>query len=236
MIGEYGFRDQAQGRRVPARRGDEAIEALREAFPDQPLRLDPNAAWTPQTSVKVAAGTRRACSNTWRTRRPGSTAWPRWRRRRRCRWPPTCAWSRSTKSRRRRKDSVQVVLSDHHYWGGLRAHACWRACARRSASGLSMHSNSHLGISLAAMVHVARRHAESHLRLRHPLAVEDRGGRQGRALDLRDGSVAVPTTPGLGVELDDDALAALHEQYVRAGSAIATTRATCTASILDTRR
>jgi glucarate dehydratase len=33
-----------------------AIEALREAFPNHPLRLDPNAAWTAQTSVKVAAG------------------------------------------------------------------------------------------------------------------------------------------------------------------------------------
>ncbi|HEY9394657.1 MAG TPA: enolase C-terminal domain-like protein, partial [Nocardioides sp.] len=31
-----------------------AIEALREAFPDLPLRLDPNGAWTPETSVKVA--------------------------------------------------------------------------------------------------------------------------------------------------------------------------------------
>ena len=36
-------------------------------------------------------------------------------------------------------------------------------------------------------------------------------------LEIRDGSVAVPTTPGLGIELDDDALAALHEQYLRCG-------------------
>jgi glucarate dehydratase len=27
----------------------------------------------------------------------------------------------------------------------------------------------------------------------------------------------VPSTPGLGVELDDDALGALHEQYLRCG-------------------
>ena len=36
-------------------------------------------------------------------------------------------------------------------------------------------------------------------------------------LEIRDGAVAVPTTPGLGIELDDDALAALHEQYLRCG-------------------
>ena len=29
--------------------------------------------------------------------------------------------------------------------------------------------------------------------------------------------VAVPTTPGLGIEIDDDALAALHEQYLMCG-------------------
>ena len=36
-----------------------------------------------------------ASSSTWRTRRRASTAWPRWRGRPRCRWPPTCASSRS---------------------------------------------------------------------------------------------------------------------------------------------
>jgi glucarate dehydratase len=36
-------------------------------------------------------------------------------------------------------------------------------------------------------------------------------------LEIRGGSVAVPTTPGLGIEIDDDALATLHEQYLRCG-------------------
>jgi len=34
---------------------------------------------------------------------------------------------------------------------------------------------------------------------------------------LTGGSAAVPTTPGLGVELDRDALARLHEQYLSSG-------------------
>jgi glucarate dehydratase len=32
-----------------------------------------------------------------------------------------------------------------------------------------------------------------------------------------DGAVEVPTGPGLGIEVDEDALATLHEQYVRCG-------------------
>ena len=34
-----------------------------------------------------------------------------------------------------------------------------------------------------------------------------------------DGNITIDDTPGLGVELDEDALARLHEQYQRADSA-----------------
>jgi glucarate dehydratase len=37
------------------------------------------------------------------------------------------------------------------------------------------------------------------------------------ALVWSDGSLAVPSGPGLGVELDRDALARLHEQYLACG-------------------
>ncbi len=52
-------------------------------------------------------------------------------------------------------DSVQVILGDHHYWGGLRHTRELGTLCQTFGLGLSMHSNSHLGISLAAMVHVA---------------------------------------------------------------------------------
>ncbi len=37
------------------------------------------------------------------------------------------------------------------------------------------------------------------------------------ALELRDGAVKVPTGPGLGVELDHDALERLHRVYLDSG-------------------
>ena len=52
-------------------------------------------------------------------------------------------------------DAVQVVLSDHHLWGGLRRSALLAGICDTWGLGLSMHSNSHLGVSLAAMVHLA---------------------------------------------------------------------------------
>ena len=111
-----------------------------------------------------------------------------------------------------------MVLSDHHYWGGLRRSRLLAGICETFGLGLSMHSNSHLGISLAAMIHLAAATPNLDLRLRHPLAVEDGGRGGGRAVRrspaARSGS---RTRPGLGVELDRDALARLHEQYLRCG-------------------
>ena len=52
-------------------------------------------------------------------------------------------------------NSVQILLSDHHYWGGLRATQALARTCQAFGLGLSMHSNSHLGISLMAMTHLA---------------------------------------------------------------------------------
>ena len=51
--------------------------------------------------------------------------------------------------------SVQIILGDHHFWGGLRASVQLARICQTWKIGLSMHSNSHLGISLAAMTHLA---------------------------------------------------------------------------------
>jgi|SRR5450759_490068 glucarate dehydratase len=53
------------------------------------------------------------------------------------------------------QDSVQIVLADHHYWGGLRDTQTLARMCDTFGLGVSIHSNSHLGISLMAMSHVA---------------------------------------------------------------------------------
>lgn len=80
-----------------------------------------------------------------------------------------------------------------------------------------MHSNSHLGISLAAMVHLgaAIPNFKYALDTHYPWQ-SDEVITQGR-FKFEDGSVAVPTEPGLGVTLDKTALAALHQNYLDCG-------------------
>lgn len=69
-----------------------------------------------------------------------------------------------------------------------------------------MHSNSHLGISLAAMTHVAATlpNLDHSCDTHYPWNSADDVIVPG-PLELRDGAVQVPTGPGLGVELDHDA-------------------------------
>jgi glucarate dehydratase len=50
-----------------------------------------------------------------------------------------------------RKDAVQIILSDHHYWQGMTGAVRLGRICQAAGLGVSMHSNSHLGISLAAM-------------------------------------------------------------------------------------
>jgi glucarate dehydratase len=78
-----------------------------------------------------------------------------------------------------------------------------------------MHSNSHLGISLMAMAHVAActPHLTYACDTHYPWqSAEDEVVAGGR-IPITDGCVAIPDKPGLGVELDYDQLARGKERY-----------------------
>jgi glucarate dehydratase len=114
--------------------------------------------------------------------------------------------------------AIGVLLLDHHYWGGLVRSSHIAALCDTFGLELSMHSNSHLGISLAAMTHLAAAtpnltHAcDTHTPWQNGQDVVAPG-----SLRFVDGAVPVPAGPGLGVELDREALAVMHEQYLKCG-------------------
>ena len=218
MIGTYGFNAiKLKGGVFPPEQEIAAMKALRSAFPDLPLRLDPNAAWTVETSIEVASelagvveyledptpGLQGMADVAAEAKMPLATN--------------MCVVAFDQLEPSVRQNSVSVVLSDHHYWGGLQRSRLLAGICETFGLGLSMHSNSHLGISLAAMVHLAAATPNlSYACDTHwPWKTEDvvRAG----ALSIVDGAVPVPTGPGLGVEIDEDALAALHQQYLDCG-------------------
>jgi glucarate dehydratase len=193
-----------------------AIKALAEAFPGYPLRLDPNGGWSVETSVRVAEeldGLLEYLED------PTPTVAGMAEVHRRTGMPLAtnmCVTSFGEIPAAFSADAVQVVLSDHHYWGGLQATRELAAICRTFGVALSMHSNTHLGISLAAMTHVAAVVPElvyacdTH----QPWQTEDVITRPHVFVD---GALEVPDTPGLGVELDRDTLAALHERWLELG-------------------
>jgi glucarate dehydratase len=220
MIGEYGFSAiKLKGGVFEPDAEIEAIKALRAAFPDHPLRLDPNAAWTVPTSIRVGqtldglveyledptGGIGGMAEVARSVPMPLATN--------------MCVVGFDDLEPGIRQNAVQVVLSDHHLWGGLRRSTLLAGICATFGMDLSMHSNSHLGISLAAMTHLAAATpnvtyaCDTHWPWKDPAEDVIKPG----ALAFENGSVAVPTTPGLGVELDRDALATLHEQYLACG-------------------
>jgi glucarate dehydratase len=114
-------------------------------------------------------------------------------------------------------DAVQIILCDHHYWGGMRQVQHLAKLAETFNIGLSMHSNSHLGISLMAMAHVAA--ATPHLTYacdtHYPWQSEKDEVVVGGRIPIKDGYVTISEKPGLGIELDYDQLERGKERYKR---------------------
>ncbi|MEO3750638.1 glucarate dehydratase family protein [Streptomyces sp. B6B3] len=219
FVEEYGFGSiKLKGGVLPPDEEVEAVLALRDAFPDLPLRIDPNAAWTPATSIRVgkaldgvleyledpAPEIEGMAQVAAEVPMPLATNM--------CvvtheHLPPAIA-----------RRAIGVLLTDHHYWGGLVRSTQVAALCGTFGLELSMHSNTHLGISLAAMTQLAAatpniNHAcDTHTPWQNGQDVVAPG-----ALRFVDGAVPLPEGPGLGVELDRDALAVMHEQYQRCG-------------------
>ncbi|ORY58134.1 glucarate dehydratase [Pseudomassariella vexata] len=220
IIDEYGFKAiKLKGGVYPPAQEVEAIKALRTEFPDLPLRLDPNAAWTVETSKWVAKeldgiveyledpapGIEGMAAVAKEANMPLATNMA------------VVSFAHLPSSIA--QDAVQVVLSDHHFWGGLRKSQGLAAICNTWGMRLSMHSNSHLGISLAAMTHLASAtpNLDYACDTHWPWKRRDEDVIVQGALRWHEGGVVVPTAAGLGVELDREKLAKLHQQYLDCG-------------------
>ena len=195
-----------------------AIHALRKAFgPGVPLRLDPNALWTVETSVrwgKQLEGSLEYLEDPCRSQEGMAAV------RRALSIPLAtnmCTTSFDDLPGSVAHGSEDIILTDHHFWGGLRASLALASFCATFKRGVSMHSNNHAGISFAAMTHLgaAMPNLSHALDTHYPWQWDEVivGGR----IAIEEGCVRVPTGPGLGVELDRKALARANQAYLRAG-------------------
>jgi glucarate dehydratase len=219
MVAAHGFRAlKLKGGVLPPDAEIETIRLLRAEFgTDFRLRLDPNAIWSVETSIRVGRALEGELEYledpTWGVAGmaavnqgvdvPLSTN--------------MCLTAFEQFPENIRLGAVDVVLSDHHYWGGLAATKEMARICRTWGMGVSMHSNSHLGISLAAMLHAAA--ATPGLTCAcdtHYVWIEE-DVLEGGLRRFTDGAMPVPTGPGLGICVDEDVVARMREAYERCG-------------------
>nr|WP_288500021.1 glucarate dehydratase family protein [uncultured Pseudomonas sp.] len=195
------------------------IKALRQAFPEAPLRIDPNGNWSVETSLRMAELMGDDLEY-YEDPCPGLEGMAEVHKRTGIPLATNMVVTDFDEFRRSvALGSVQIVLADHHYWGGLRDTQILARMCDTFGLGVSMHSNSHLGISLMAMTHVAAAvpnlsyACDTHYPWQEPDEEVIKGGK----LPIVDGCVALTRAPGLGVELDYDQLAKLNDQYLTCG-------------------
>ncbi|AYN96335.1 MULTISPECIES: glucarate dehydratase family protein [Pseudomonas] len=195
------------------------MKALKQAFPGIPLRIDPNGNWSLETSIRMAELLGEDLQY-YEDPCPGLDGMAELHRRTGLPLATNMVVTDFDEFRRSiALNSVQIVLADHHYWGGLRDTQILSRMCETFGLGVSMHSNSHLGISLMAMTHVAAAvpnlsyACDTH----YPWQEADEEVIKGGKLPIRNGCVAITDAPGLGVELDYDQLAKLNDQYLTCG-------------------
>jgi len=192
----------------------ETMLKLRERFPEHPLRIDPMGAWRVPTAKRVCDaldGTLEYLEDPVRgmdamaelsamTDLPLSTN--------------LVVVEFEQVFEAYKKDAAQIILSDHHYWRGATGARLLGEMCRAAGMGVSMHSNTHLGISLAAMTHVAAATPNLTFDCDTHYAWTNHDIVEGEKWSFEDGALSVPSGPGLGVKLDHVKLAELHEIFV----------------------
>ena len=114
--------------------------------------------------------------------------------------------------------SIDVILLDTTFWGGIRPCIKAAGVCETFQLGVSVHSSGELGIQLATMLHMGAVlpnltfAADAHY---HQLADDII---EGGKLNYENGTIRVPTAPGLGVTLDREKLSEYAEEYQRLGS------------------
>ncbi len=219
----YGFRDfKLKGGALP---GDEevlAVRALKEAFPEARITLDPNGAWSLAEAVRLMKplGDVLAYAEDPCGAENGFSGREVMAEFRRATGLPTATNMIATDWRQMAHSlslqSVDIPLADPHFWtmeGAVRvAHLC-------DAFGLTWgsHSNNHFDISLAMFTHCAAAAPSKVTAIDTHWIWQDGAALTQDPPRIVDGHVDLSSKPGLGLVLDEDRLAAAHELYQRHG-------------------
>lgn len=219
---QYGFRcHKLKAGPLPPDVELAALQAINDRFGGQhALRIDPNGRWTVYTAVRIGAKLADLPLQYYEDPVLGQRAMADVREETGLKMSTNmCVTEFGHIASAVRTGPIDVVLCDHHGWGGITACQSLGAVAEALGWGVSQHSNSHAGITMAAMLHVAAvvpqltYATDTH----YPWLADAHDIITGGKWPIRDGAADVPRAPGVGVELDRDHLARAHEVYLKCG-------------------
>ncbi|MGJ5077776.1 glucarate dehydratase [Bradyrhizobium sp. HKCCYLS3013] len=215
----YGFADfKLKGGVLAGEAEIEAVTAISKRFPQARVTLDPNGAWSLDEAIRlckhmhgILAYAEDPCGA-----EAGFSGREIMAEFRRATGLPTATNMIATDWRQLshalRLGAVDIPLADPHFWtmqGSVRvAQTC-----RDNGLTWGSHSNNHFDISLAMFTHVAAAAPGKVTAIDTHWIWQDGQALTRQPLQIKAGKIAVPEQPGLGIEVDRDAIEKAHALY-----------------------
>ena len=219
----YGFQDfKLKGGVLRGEEEIEAVTALHERFPEGRITLDPNGGWLLKDAVRLMRDMRNVVAY---AEDPcggegvfsGREVMAEFRR---ATGLPTATNMIATDWREMahsiQLQSVDIPLADPHFWTLQGSVRVAQLCKMYDLTWGS-HSNNHFDVSLAMFTHCAAAAPGKVTAIDTHWIWQDGQFLTKEPLQIVDGHVEVPKKPGLGVELDMDAVQKAHQLYLQHG-------------------
>ena len=216
LVNKYGFETlKLKGGVFDPELEFQTIVALREKFGDNyRLRIDPNAIWSPATALRIGQKLIPYDLEYYEDPTWGIAGLARVREK----LPIPISTNMSVIEFENLAPSVEMkaidcILSDPWYWGGMYNTKILDAVAKHFGMSVGMHSGVEFGVGLSVMLHVACTmpnlvHAiDSHY---HHLTDDII---KGDRFLYKNGCMAPPDSPGLGIELDEDKMKCYEAEF-----------------------
>src|SRR5206468_7623108 len=178
---------------------------MAEAFPEDRVRFDPNGIWSTEQAIKFGQAIEDLNNDYLEDPVYGMNGMRRVREMVRIPLATnTVVVNFEQLSANILDTAVDVILLDTTFWGGIRPCIKAGGICETFQIGVAVHSSGELGIQLATMLHLGAVipnlsfAADAHYH--HLIDDVIEGGK----MKYENGSIAVPTGPGLGVTLNRD--------------------------------
>ncbi|MFD1801996.1 enolase C-terminal domain-like protein [Mixta tenebrionis] len=216
----YGFKDfKLKGGVLPGEQEIETARALKKRFPEARITVDPNGAWLLDEAIELCKGTQDILTYAEDPcgAEQGYSGREVMAEFRRATGLPVATNMIATNWREMQHavmlNAVDIPLADPHFWTLSGAVRVAQLCDEWGLTW-GCHSNNHFDISLAMFTHVGAAAPGKPTAIDTHWIWQEGDQRLTKApLQIRQGKIAVPEKPGLGIELDWERLQQAHELY-----------------------